>query len=327
MPQAIVIRQYGGPEVLVPEDLQTGPPGPGQVRLRHVRIGVNFHDIYVRSGLYKTLALPGTPGIEATGVITDVGAGVNGWQAGDRVCYVTGAYGVYAAERLIDADRLIRLPDALSDTLVASTLLRGLTADMLLNTVGRVRPDATLLIQAAAGGMGQLLTQWARHLGATTIGTVRTAEQADLARANGCQHIIRYRDEDVVSRVHELTGGRGVDVAFDGVGGATLAGSFASLAPCSHLVNFGQVAGPVPPIEMSALAARSTTVSRPIVFHYVQNPATRDAMAQRLFEALGQGWLSVSDPREFALADAADAHRTLEAAGASQPLLLVPEGA
>lgn len=324
MAQAIVIEQYGGPEVLKLKPVAIGSPGPQQVRLQHTRIGVNFHDIYVRSGLYKTLQLPGTPGIEAAGVVLECGAGVTRLKPGDRVAYVTGAYGVYASERLIDEAQLLPIPPALSDDVVASALLRGLTVEMLVKRVHSVRAGDWVLVQAAAGGVGQLLCQWGAHIGARIIGTVADDEQQAIARAAGCHETINFRSEDVVKRVRELTGGDGVSVAYDGVGKESFAGSLDSLAFCGHLVNFGQSTGSVPPFEVSRLAARSNSLSRPIIFHYVRDQAQRQQMAANVFQALEQQWLKVKAPRCFALAAAADSHRVLESAGASTPLLLVP---
>lgn len=324
MAQAVVIDEYGGPEVLQLRQVTVGAPGPSEVRVRHTRMGVNFHDVYVRSGLYRTLALPGTPGIEAVGVVSECGSQAGRWKVGDRVAYITGAYGVYASERLIDASLLFEVPDSVSDTAAASALLRGLTVEMLLSRVHKVTPGSWILVQAAAGGVGQLLCQWASHIGATIVGTVADEEQAAVATAAGCQHTINFRREDVAARVRELTEGRGVAVAYDGVGKDSFAGSLDALDYCGHLVNFGQSSGAVPPFEVSRLAGRSSSLSRPIVFHYVREAAQREEMAANVFEALQAGWLRVKPAREFALADAAESHRVIEAVGATVPLLLKP---
>lgn len=324
MTDAIVIEAYGAPEVMQLRRVALGEPGPGQVRLRHTRIGVNFHDIYVRSGLYRTLALPGTPGIEAAGVVDACGPGVTALRPGDRVAYVSGAYGVYAAERLIDASLLLRLPEHVGDDVAASVLLRGLTADMLLQRVHHVRAGDWVLVQAAAGGVGQLLCRWAVHLGARVIGSVAHAGQTDAALRAGCSLVLDSHQDDVARRVREATGGEGVAVAYDGVGHATFTASLESLAFCGHLVNFGQASGAVPPFEVAQLATRSLSLTRPIIFHHLREAAVRDAMAARVFAALGAGVLEVPAPRHFALADAAQAHRVLEAEGATTPLLLVP---
>lgn len=327
MAQAIVIKEYGGPEVLQLAEVAEQPLARGQVRVRHTRIGVNFHDVYVRSGLYRTLALPGTPGIEAVGVVAEVGEGVTRWKAGERVAYVSAAYAIYASERVVQADELIAVPDDLSDALVASCLLRGLTADVLLHRVARVAEGSRILVQAAGGGMGQILSQWATQLGAMVIGTAGSDATARKADQAGCVEVLRYRGagaEDVAARVLEITRGQGVDVAYDGVGRDSFDGSLASLAVGGQLVMFGQASGPVPPLEIARLAARSNSVSRPMVFHFVRNARERDAMAARVFEALRRKRFRVAAPKEFALADAAQSHREIEAHGATVPILLVP---
>ena len=327
MHQAIVITEYGGPEVLKIASVASQALAAGQVRVQHTRIGVNFHDVYVRSGLYKTLALPGTPGIEAVGVVAEVGEGVSRFKVGERVCYISAAYAIYAAERVIAADELIAVPDDLSDALVASSLLRGLTADVLLHRVAHVGQGTRILVQAAGGGMGQILSQWATRQGAMVIGTAGSDATAKKADQAGCVEVIRYRGEgaqDVAERVLELTHGEGVDVAYDAVGKVSFDGSLASLNIGGQLVMYGQSSGPVPALEIARLAAKSNSVSRPMVFHFVKKPAEREAMAARVFEALRKKHFRMGVPQEFALADAAAAHRALEAHGAVQPILLVP---
>ena len=325
MGNAIMLREHGGPEVLRLETIALGPPGPGEIRLRQTAIGVNFHDCYVRSGLYRTLALPGIPGIEAAGTVEATGAGVANVRPGDRVAYVTSGYGTYASERLIAADSVVRLPDGIDDRTAAAVMLKGLTAHMLLDRVHRITPDAVILVHAAAGGVGSLLCQWAHHLGATVIGTVGSAEKAAVARQRGCDHVILYREEDFVARVRDITDGRGVDVVYNSVGADTFLGSLDCLAVLGHLVNFGQSSGPVAPFPVSRLSAGSNSVTRPMLFHYTQNPATRDAMAAALFAALADGTLSVSAPQVFPLADAAAAHAALEARQTSGAVVLVPD--
>ncbi|MDR0216608.1 MAG: quinone oxidoreductase [Comamonas sp.] len=325
--QAIVMTEYGGPEVLQIASVVSPPLAAGQVLVRNTRVGVNFHDIYVRSGLYKTLALPGTPGIEAVGVVAEVGEGVSRFKVGDRVCYVSAAYAIYAAERVIAADELIAVPDDLSDALVASSLLRGLTADALLHRVAQVGQGSRILVQAAGGGMGQILSQWATQLGALVIGTAGSDATARKADQSGCVEVIRYRGadaEDVAARVMEITHGEGVDVVYDGVGRDSFDGSLASLTLGGQLVMYGQSSGPVAPLEITRLAARSNSVSRPMVFHFVKKARERDAMAARVFEALRKKHFRMGEPLEFALADAPAAHRELEAHGALRPILLVP---
>lgn len=324
MAEAIMLREHGGPERLRLETVEVGRPGPGELRLRQTAVGVNFHDVYVRGGLYRTLALPGIPGIEAAGVVEEVGPGVGGFAPGDRVGYIASTYGAYASERVLPADLALRLPEGLDDRLAATVLLKGLTAEMLVHRVRRVRPGEWLLVHAAAGGVGQLLCRWASHLGARVIGTAGSPEKADLARQAGCEEVILYREQDFVERVREITGGRGVDAVYDSVGRDTFEGSLACLAPCGHLVNFGQSSGPVPPFEVSRLAARSTTLSRPILFHYTAGREALDDMAAALFEALADGVLRPEPGHTFPLADAAAAHAALESRRAPGPLVLLP---
>lgn len=320
--RAIVLRQHGGPEVLQCEAVEVGAPGPGELKLRQTWLGVNFHDIYVRSGQYRTLPLPGIPGIEGVGVVEAVGAGVAGFAIGDRVGYITGVYGCYASERLLPASIAIRLPDAVDDRTAASFLLKGLTVEMLLGRVHPVRAGEWVLVQAAAGGVGRLLVQWACRLGANVIGTVGSQAKVAIARAAGCREVLLYRQEDVPARVREITGGQGVGVAYDGVGRDSFTGSLASLGSCAHLVTFGQASGPVPPIALADLAARSTTLSRPVIFQYAARRDALEQMAAHLFQALAQGWIAPETPLEFDLADAAAAHARLESGSVTQPIIL-----
>ena len=324
MATAMIMHEAGGPQVLRPETVTVGEPGPGQVRLKQTAIGVNFHDIYVRSGLYRTLTLPGIPGLEAAGVVEAVGEGVTAFAAGDRVAYTSGNYGAYADQRLIDAGRLVRLPDDIDDVLVAGMMVRGLTARILLTDVFPVREGSVILVQAAAGGVGQLLCQWARHLGATVIGTVGSQDKAERARRHGCHHVILYREQNVVDTVKQLTDGRGVDVAYDSVGKDTFYDSLACLAPRGHLVNFGQSSGPVEPLAMPRLAAGSFTVVRPMLGHYTADPADRDAAADAFFQALRDGVLTPDDPVRYALQDVGQAHDDMEARRTHGAVVLMP---
>jgi NADPH2:quinone reductase len=324
MATAIVLRETGGPEVLKGEGVAVGRPGPGEMHIRQTAIGVNFHDVYVRSGLYRTLPLPGIPGIEAAGVIEELGAGVSGFEVGDRIAYVTGQYGAYASERILPAALAIRLPPDVSEQVAATILLKGLTAEMLVREVHPVRPGDVVLVHAAAGGVGQLLCQLARHLGATVIGTVGSEAKARLARRVGCAHTILYRQEDFIARVREITDGQGVNVAYDSVGKDTFEGSLESLAVRGHLVNFGQSSGSVAPFEVSRLAARSNSVTRPILFHYTARRADLERMAAALFDDIGRGVLAVPPGKAFPLTEASAAHAELEARQAPGPLLLTP---
>jgi NADPH2:quinone reductase len=324
MATAIVLRGTGGPGVLNTESVTVGSPGKGELRIRQTAIGVNFHDVYVRSGLYQTLPLPGIPGIEAAGVVEAVGSDVSDFAAGDRIAYVTGQYGAYASERILPAALAIRLPPEISEQTAATVLLKGLTAEMLVREVHRVRPGDVVLVHAAAGGVGRLLCQRAHHLGATVIGTVGSEAKAEVARRAGCAHTILYRQEDFVACVREITDGRGVDVAYDSVGRDTFEGSLESLAFRGHLVNFGQSSGSVAPFEVSRLAARSNSVTRPIVFHYIATRADLERMAGSVFEAVAKDSLAVDPVKLLPLTEASAAHAELEARQASGPVLLVP---
>jgi NADPH2:quinone reductase len=313
MAQAIVLRTYGGPEELRLEEIEVGAPGQGEVRLRQTVLGINFHDAYVRSGLYRTLALPGIPGIEAAGVVDAVGEGVTHLRVGDRVAYVTAAYGAYASHRLMAADRLIRLPDDIDDRTAGAMMVKGLTVQMLLTKLRPLMPGETCLIHAAAGGVGQMLSQWAHHLGAKVIGTVGSDAKAKRAKANGCDHVIVYAREDFAARVTEITGGKGVAVVYDSVGLDTFEGSLTVLAPRGCLINFGQSSGPIPPFAPSRLAAKSNALWRPILFHYIEDAVERQEMADRLFAAVRTGLVKVEVGAAFPLSAAADAHRAMEA--------------
>jgi NADPH2:quinone reductase len=275
-------------------------------------VGVNFHDIYVRTGQYKTLALPGIPGLEAVGVVEAIGPGVTQVKVGDRVGCLAASYGGYAEARLADASLLIKLPDSLADRTAAATLLRGLTAQMLAHHVHKIGPGQTVLVHAASGGVGRLLCQWAHHLGATVIGTVGSEEKARTARENGCDHVVLYRSENFVERVQAITGGRGVDVAYDSVGKDTFIGSMTCLARLGHMVNFGQASGPVDPIPMSLLFQKSNSVTRPNLFHYIADQPRRDEMAASLFEALANGVITPGSIHEYRFADVGRAQRDME---------------
>jgi NADPH:quinone reductase len=324
MATAIVLRETGGPEVLKSESVVVGKPGAGELRIRQTAIGVNFHDVYVRSGLYKTLPLPGVPGIEAAGVIEEIGPGVSGFAAGDRVAYVTGHYGAYASERILPEGLAVRLPPDVSEQVAATVLLKGLTAEMLVREVRPIRRGDIVLVHAAAGNVGRLLCQLARRLGATVIGTVGSEAKVEVAQRAGCTHTILYRQENFVERVREITSGRGVDVAYDSVGKDTFQGSLESLALRGHLVNFGQSSGAVEALEMTKLAARSNSVTRPILFHYIAERKDLERMSVAVFDAIAQGVLAIEPGKVFPLAAAAAAHEEMETRRASGPLLLVP---
>jgi NADPH2:quinone reductase len=326
MAQAIVLRQHGGPETLKLERVEVGSPAAGELQIRQTAMGVNFHDVYVRSGLYRTLTLPGTPGVEGVGKVEAVGQDVQGFAVGDRVGYVCSQYGAYASKRNLPARLALKLPDAIDDRLAATVLVKGLTAEMLLRRVTHVERGTTILVHAAAGGVGRLLCQWAAYLGATVIGTVGSEAKALVAHNAGCHDTILYRVTDFVAAVRKITEGRGVDIAFDSVGKDTFYGSLDALAKFGHLVNFGQSSGPVEPLQVSRLAAKSNTLTRPILFHYLEGADRLQEMAKSVFNAFSQGTLSAQPGRAFPLAEAATAHAALEARSADGPFVLIPEG-
>lgn len=312
MGYAIRVHETGGPETLRLEQVETGRPGPGEVLLRHRAVGVNYIDTYHRTGLYK-LPLPITPGVEGAGEVIEVGPGVTDVKPGDRVAYISQAPGAYCEERIIAADRLVALPDEIGFEQAAGMMLRGLTVQFLLRSVFRVEPGMTILIHAAAGGVGLIACQWAKHLGATVIGTVGSPEKADLARRHGCDHPILYREEDFVARVKEITGGKGVPVVYDGVGRDTFEGSLDCLRPRGFMILFGAASGPVPPFDLSRLAGKgSLYVTRPTVFTYMADRSDLLAAAAELFEVVRSGAVEIATSQRFPLKDAAEAHRALE---------------
>lgn len=321
--QAIVIREYGGSAVLVCEDVEVAEPSAGELRIRQTGIGVNYHDVYVRSGLYKTLALPGVPGCEATGVVEAVGPDVSGYEEGDRIAYVTGGYGAYASHRILPAHLAVPLPDVVTNEVAASNLLRAMTVEMLTGPVCSVSPDITVLVHAAAGGVGRMLCQALSNLGATVIGTVGSDKKAEVAKANGCAHTVLYREVDFAEAVAEITDGKGVQVVYDSVGADTFAASIETLDFCGHLVNFGQSSGPIDPVAMATLATKSLTVSRPILFHYLRDPQQYRAMAEQALNKFASGQLQAPVPTPIPLSEAAKAHDILESMTGGGSLILV----
>jgi NADPH:quinone reductase len=322
MTQAIVLREPGGPDRLLWETVTVADPGPGELLIRHTAIGVNFHDTYVRTGLYKTLPLPGIPGVEAAGVVEKVGPDVAAFVPGDRICYVDQAYGAYSEERILPAALAIRLPDFITDESAAALAVKGLTACMLLRHTRRVLPAETVLIHAAAGGVGQSLVHWAKHLGARVIATVGSTEKAAIARGCGADEVILYRKENFVERVATFTHGRGVDVVYDSVGADTFSGSLECLAYFGTLVNFGQSSGPVAAFAISRLAARSNAVVRPIVFHYIRERSARETMAEETFRMVQAGVLRPRIGLRLPLRRAADAHTALESRSTTGAVIL-----
>jgi NADPH:quinone reductase len=312
MPHAIRVHETGGPEVLKWEEVEVGEPGPGQVRLRQQAAGLNFIDVYHRTGLYKQ-ELPFTPGVEGAGIVDAVGPGVTGLKVDDRVAYA-GPVGGYAEVRLIAADRLVKLPDVISSEQAAAMMLQGLTAHMLVRQVHPVRSGETILVHAAAGGVGLILCQWAKALGATVIGTVGSDEKAELARTHGCDHPIVYTRQDFVAEVERITGGAKVPVVYDGVGRDTFMKSLDCLARRGMMVSFGNASGPVDPFPATLLAQKgSLFLTRPTLYDYVIKREELEQSAAELFDVVASGKVKIEVKQRFALRDAAEAHRALEA--------------
>ena len=325
--RAIVIGQPGGPEVLRLAELDVPLPGPGQVVVRHTAIGVNFIDVQHRTGRYPLPAYPAPLGLEAVGVVEQVGEGVS-LAAGDRVAYSYPPPGAYADRRCMAAGHLVPVPHALDDDRVATVFNKGLTAHYLVHTTHRVMPGETILVHAAAGGVGSLLCQWASAKGATVIGTVGSAAKAPIAAANGCAHVIDYGTEDFTARVREITGGRGVHVVYDSVGRDTIQGSLACLSRRGLLVSFGTASGPVPPFDLFALNRMgSLYVTSPAYVTHVEDRAELLSRADDVFAALTAGTLRMTSPRIYPLADAAQAHRDLEGRAVTGVAILRPAGA
>lgn len=312
MTHAIRIHQPGGPEVLNWEEVEVGEPGPGQARLHHASVGLNFIDVYHRTGLYKQ-PLPFTPGVEGAGTITSVGPGVEDLKPGDRVAYA-GPIGGYAEDRLIAADRLVKLPEEISFEQAAGMMLQGMAVRMLLRAVFPVREGDTILIHAAAGGVGLILCQWANALGATVIGTVSNEEKAELARAHGCHHPILYTHQDFVAQVKKLTGGEMLPVVYDSVGRTTFVHSLDCLRKRGLMVLFGNSSGPVQPFAPGLLAQKgSLFLTRPTLFDYIADHNELEQSANDLFDMVRSGKVKVEVKQRFPLKDAAEAHRALEA--------------
>ena len=321
--KAVQIARTGGPEVLEVVDRPLPEPGPGQVRVRHAAIGLNFIDTYQRTGLYPT-TLPAVLGRELAGVVEAVGPEVSGLQPGDRVASGT-AEGGYAEASVQPARRLVRLPDSVSFETAAAAMLKGMTAEMLVRRLWPVAAGDTVLVHAAAGGVGMLLTQWLAHAGVRVIGTAGSAEKAAVARAHGCEEVILYREEDVAARVRALTGGEGVRVAYDSVGKDTVEASLAYLGKRGLFVSYGNASGPVPPVAPLRLSqAGSLFMTRATLFDYVDTPAALAASATALFEVIEGGAVKVEIGQRFALADVRQAHEALEARRTTGATVLIP---
>ncbi len=325
MVHAIRIHRPGGPEVLSYDEVEVGDPAPGQIRLKQTAIGLNYIDTYHRTGLYPVPMLPVVIGLEAAGIVEAVGAGVEGLKPGDRVAYGAGPLGAYAEARLIDAAKVVKLPEAISDRTAAAIMLKGMTAHYLLRRTYAVRAGDTILVHAAAGGVGLILCQWAKALGATVIGTVGSKEKAAEAARHGCDHPVLYRVEDFVKRVKEITKGEGVPVVYDSVGKDTFMKSLDCLRPFGVMALFGQSSGPVPPVDLGILAQKgSLYVTRPTLMTYVAKRPDLERAARELFEVVGSGKVKVEINQTYPLAEAARAHRDLEARKTTGSTLLLP---
>jgi NADPH2:quinone reductase len=320
---AMQAMRSGGPEVLEAVDLPVPEPGPGQIRIRQQAIGLNFIDTYQRSGLYP-MKLPAVLGQEAAGVVDAIGEGVSGWKIGDRAAY-SGQIGAYAVFHVVQADRVLRLPDAISFETAAASLLKGMTAEFLLHRCYPLKAGETILVHAAAGGVGAILVQWAKAIGAVVIGTVGSKAKADLARDHGCDQIILYREEDVAARVREITGGRGVPVAYDSVGKDTFEATLASLGRRGLFVSFGNASGPAPAVEPARLMrGGSLFLTRPSLYDYIATPDELAASAAALFGVIASGAVKIDIGQTFPLSDAARAHRALEGRETVGSSLLIP---
>lgn len=323
MTHAIRIHANGGPEVMQWEDVPTPEPGPGEALIRHAAVGLNYIDVYFRTGLYKA-PLPSTIGMEGAGTVLAVGAGVTEVAPGDRVAYAGGPIGAYATERAIAADRLVKLPEAIDFTTAAAMMLQGMTAQYLLRRTYPVKAGETILVHAAAGGVGLILCQWAKHLGATVIGVVSTAAKAELALAHGASHVI-VGHANLAAEVKKLTGGAMVPVVYDSVGKDTFMPSIDSLAPLGLMVTYGNASGPVPPVEVGMLSAKgSLYLTRPTLATYTSKRSDLVATANDLFDVVAKGVVSIRVNQTFALKDAAAAHIALESRATTGSTVLIP---
>lgn len=324
MVKAIRIHEYGGPEKMVFEDVDVGDPGPGEARVSHKACGLNYIDTYQRSGLYKLPSMPAVLGMEGAGTVEAVGSGVTVVKPGDRVAYAGTPIGAYCEARVMPAEKLVKLPDNVSFETGAACMLQGMTVQYLLRQTHQVKAGDTVLFHAAAGGVGLLACQWAKHLGATVIGTVGSDEKAELARAAGCDHPIVYTREDFVQRVKEITDGKGVPVAYDSIGKDTLLKSLECLSLKGHLVTFGQASGPVENFVPAQLGTKSASLTRPTLMHYTATRPDLETCAGELLGLIGQGTLKININQTYALADTVQAHIDLESRKTTGSTVLLP---
>lgn len=325
MTKAIRVHETGGPEKLTYEDVEVGSPGDGEVKIKHTAIGLNFIDTYFRSGLYPAAGgMPFIPGNEAAGEVLETGTGVDGLAVGDRVAYA-GPIGSYSEERIIAANQLVKVPDGVTDKQAAAMMLKGMTAWYLLRRTFPVKEGQTILYHAAAGGVGLIVGQWAKSLGATVIGTASSAEKIQLAKAHGYDHVINYREDDFVEKVAELTGGEKCHVVYDSVGKDTFPASLDCIRPLGMFVSFGQSSGPMEPFNMGLLAQKgSLFATRPTLFTYIAERSELEAAAGELFELVGNGTISIEVNQTYALKDARQAHSDLESRKTTGSTVLIP---
>ena len=324
MVAAVRVHQYGGPEVLKYEEIELPPPAKGEIRVRQTAIGVNYIDTYFRTGHYQAPALPFIAGNEAAGVVAAVGEGTDGFKAGDRVAYVV-PLGCYAAERNVPVSAAVKLPQGISDEIAAAIMLKGMTVEYLLHRTFKIQAGDTILLHAAAGGIGLIASQWAKHLGATVIGTVGSEEKAALAKSHGCDHVILYRKEDFVARVKEITDGKLCDVVYDGIGKDTVVKSLDCLKPLGTLVNFGSASGGVENFNLGLLAQKgSLFVTRPTLNTFTAKREWLDTIAQNLFQVVTSGVVKIDINRRAKLKDAADVHRALEGRETTGATIMTP---
>ncbi len=324
MYRAIVLRDHGSPDTLKLEKVDINKPKKGELFLSQTAIGVHFHDIYVRTGLYKTLKLPGIPGVEAVGKIEEIGQGEKEFKVGDRVAYITSGYGAYSSHRILKRELAIKIPDDITDELIATNFSRALTVKMLLEEVANINSHKIILVTAASGGVGRLLCQWASFLNVTVVGLVSNKEKVELAKNYGCKHAFIYNEKNFYKDINDITNGRGVDVVYDSVGLDTFDLSIDSLKFCGHLVNFGQSSGSVKPMHMSTLSKKSLTVSRPIIFHYIQNIEKYRKMSNSVFEYMKNQTFKIPKAECYNLENASKAHEVLESRTGGGSLYLKP---
>jgi len=323
MAKAVRFHKIGGPEVLQMDEVQVGEPGPGQARIRHTAIGVNFIDTYQRSGMYP-VPLPSGAGNEGAGVVEAVGAGVSSLKPGDRVAY-TGQIGAYSTQRLVPADRMVKVPEGISDEQAASMMLKGMTVQYLIHRTYKVKSGETVLWHAVAGGVGLIACQWLKALGATVIGTVGSDEKGALAKAHGCDHVINYSKENFAERVKALTGGKGVPVVYDSVGKSTWEGSLDCLRPLGMMVSFGNASGAVAPVNIGILAQKgSLYLTRPTLVTYTSSRADLEATSKSLFDVVKSGKVKIEITARYKMADVAQCHRDLEGRKTTGSVILLP---